>query len=134
MLDYHCNTFVCPNLLHEMVHKGLQRHVVSEDGLRRLSTDTAVRSGGVCSGGVQLREQETSLRSASVTDNEARQRETVRDEILDRSLAHYIMSWDTEDVPWHLPLAAPRVWQSSRNPPDLGILLSSTRQQFRRGK
>lgn len=70
------------NLLHEMVHERLQRHVIGKDGLCRLSTNTAVCSGRVGGGGVQLGEQETSLRPACVADNETWERETVRDQIL----------------------------------------------------
>ena len=65
-----------------MVHKRLQRHIIREDGLRRLGTNTSIRSSGVGSRGVELREKETSLRAAGVTDNETWQRETVSKEVL----------------------------------------------------
>ena len=65
-----------------MVHEGLQRHIISEDGLRGLGSDAAVSSRGVGCRWVELRKQETSLGTAGITDNETRQRKTVGDKIL----------------------------------------------------
>jgi len=65
-----------------MVHERLQRHVIGKDGLRRLSANTAIRSGGVRCRRVQLGEQKTSLRATGVADNETGQGETVGDKVL----------------------------------------------------
>lgn len=65
-----------------MVHEGLKRNVVSEDGLSSLSTNSAICSSGVGSRRVELGEQETCLRSASVTNNETWQGKSIGDEIL----------------------------------------------------
>ena len=70
------------DILHQMIHKGLQRHVVREDGLRCLGTDAAIGTRSVRRRRVQLGQQETGLRTTGVTNNEPGQRETVRNEVL----------------------------------------------------
>lgn len=60
-----------------MVHERLQRHIIREDGLCRLRTNTAIRPSRVRSRGIELREEEASLRAAGVADNETWQWETV---------------------------------------------------------
>lgn len=70
------------NSLHEVLHKRLQRDVVGEDGLGGLGSDTAVCPRRVRRRRVQLGEQETSLGSAGIADNEAREGEAIRDEFL----------------------------------------------------
>lgn len=63
-----------------MVHESLQTDVVGEDGLSCRST--AIAAGLMCGRGVELAEQETSLRTAGITDDESRQWETILDEFL----------------------------------------------------
>ena len=64
-----------------MIHESLQADIVGENRLSSLCNAT-IAAGGVCCAGVELGEQETGLRSASVADNETGKRETVLDEVL----------------------------------------------------
>jgi hypothetical protein len=59
------------DLLHEMVHKSLQRHVIRKNGLGSLRHSTVAPSGVGCRR-VQFRQQETSLGTTSITDDEPR--------------------------------------------------------------
>jgi hypothetical protein len=69
-------------LLHKMVHKCLEGDIIGEDSLRVLRTDPT--EGSCCVGGrrVQLRQQESSLGTSCITNNEAREGESVRNEVL----------------------------------------------------
>lgn len=66
------------NLLHQVIHEGLQRHVIRENCLGALGWCT-VGSCGVRGRRIQLGQQETGLGTACVTNDETRKRETVRD-------------------------------------------------------
>lgn len=68
------------NLLHQMVHEGLQGDIVCEDGLR--CHTPAVTSSGVCGGRVELGQKETCLRTTSIANNETRQWEAISNEFL----------------------------------------------------
>ena len=67
--------------LHQMVHKRLQADIVREYRLRSLR-NTAIRARLMCRTGVKLRQQETRLRTARITNNESGQWESVLDEVL----------------------------------------------------
>ena len=64
-----------------MVHECLQADIVGENRLSSLRNAT-VAAGSVRRARVEFGEQETSLRSAGVANNEARKREAVLDEVL----------------------------------------------------
>lgn len=84
MLAYRCLQCLSRSTdskLHEMVHKRLQADIICEDGLSCL-TDTSVRGRSMRSRGIQLSEQETSLRATSIADDESWKRETVLNEVL----------------------------------------------------
>ena len=68
-----------------MVHKGLQTDIVGENRLSSLR-DATIAAGSVRRAGVEFGEQESSLRTAGVANNEARKREAVLDEVLGREL------------------------------------------------
>lgn len=68
------------NSLHQVVHECLERHVVSEDGLR--GGTATVATCGVGGRRVQLGQQETGLRTTGITDDETGQRETVGNKVL----------------------------------------------------
>lgn len=68
------------NLLHQMIHEGLQGDIVCEDGLRCHAP--AVTSSGMCGGRVELGQKETCLRTTSIANNETRQWETIGNEFL----------------------------------------------------
>ena len=57
-----------------MIHKRLQRNIISEDNL---GCHTTITSCGVCGGRIHLRQEETRLRAARITDDETWQRKTV---------------------------------------------------------
>jgi hypothetical protein len=63
-----------------MIHESLQTNVIRENGLRCL-TNTAVRARRMCRRRIQLAQQETSLRTSSITDNESRKRKAVLDKV-----------------------------------------------------
>lgn len=65
-----------------MVHKGLQRHIISKDSLGVLRTHAAISSSSVGGRWVELRQEESGLRTSSITNNESRKWESVGDEIL----------------------------------------------------
>jgi len=65
-----------------MVHKCLQGHIVGEDGLCSLSPNATVRSRRMRGRGVQFGQQETSLRTARVTDDETGKGKPVGNQIL----------------------------------------------------
>lgn len=65
-----------------MVHKRLEGHVIGEDSLGGCGAHSSIRAGSMRCGGVQLREKETSLGTASVTHDESWERESIRNEIL----------------------------------------------------
>ena len=67
--------------LHQMIHKRLQANIVGKDRLCRLAHTTIALCSMRCRR-IELGQQETRLRTTSVTDNETRQREAVLDEIL----------------------------------------------------
>jgi hypothetical protein len=73
----------CLNLLHQVVHEGLQRHVVCENSLSGRGSYTTIWTSGVCSRWVELGQEESSLRTTSITNNKARKRKAIGDEILD---------------------------------------------------
>lgn len=68
-----------------MVHKGLQADVVGENRLSSLRNAT-VAAGSVRRARVEFGEQEASLGSAGVANNETGKRESVLDEILEIKL------------------------------------------------
>jgi hypothetical protein len=125
------------DILHQMIHKGLQRHVVREDGLRCLGADAAISTSSVRRRRVQLGQQETSLRSTGITNNEPGQGETVRNEILLLSVTYFDIkiTGDAEaSLLLRLLLAAPIMRQSSRSLPGSDTRLSATGRQSRRGR
>lgn len=65
-----------------MIHKGLQANIIREDRLCSLRHAAVARGARVRGRRVELGEQETSLRAASVADDEARKWEAVLDEFL----------------------------------------------------
>lgn len=65
-----------------MIHESLQGYIVCEDCLGSCSSHTTVGASGMRGRWVKLRQQETSLRATSVTNNESRERETVGDQVL----------------------------------------------------
>lgn len=85
----------CGVILHQMVHKGLQGDIVGENRLSCCGSYTAVRAGGVSCRWVELRQQKSSLRPASVTDDESRKRESIRDKVLLRVSAALKMCSDS---------------------------------------
>jgi hypothetical protein len=68
-----------------VVHKGLQADIVGENRLGSLR-DATVAAGSVRRAGVEFGEQESSLRTTGVANNEAGKREAVLDEVLGREL------------------------------------------------
>ena len=69
--------------LHQMIHKRLQTNIIRENRLRALThTTIPTRTTRMRRRWIELGEQETGLRSASVADNETGKRETVLDEVL----------------------------------------------------
>ena len=70
------------DLLHQMIHERLQGHVHRKDSLCRLRTHATKCTGRVSRGWIQLGQEEPSLRPSSITYNESREREPVRDQIL----------------------------------------------------
>lgn len=64
-----------------MVHEGLQRHIVGEDGLRR-TRGTAVRARGMCRRRVEFGKQEPRLGPVRVADDETWQGESILNQIL----------------------------------------------------
>jgi hypothetical protein len=70
------------NLLHQMVHKCLEGHVVCEDCLSSRGSYTTVRASRVCGRWVELGQQESSLRATCITNDEPRERESISNEIL----------------------------------------------------
>ena len=73
-----------------MVHKGLQADIVGENRLGSLR-DATVAAGSVRRARVKFGEQETSLGSAGVANDETRKRETVLDEVLGWGLVSRIV-------------------------------------------
>jgi hypothetical protein len=80
----HSNTLVrsADRQLHQVVHESLQADIVGENRLSSLSNAAVVARSVRCAG-VELGEQETSLRSAGVADDESGKREAVLDEVLE---------------------------------------------------
>ena len=76
-----CLVGAADSQLHQVIHEGLQADVVGEDRLSGLS-DAAVAAARVRCAGVELGEEETGLRAASVADDESGQGEAVLDEVL----------------------------------------------------
>jgi hypothetical protein len=70
------------DLLHQMVHEGLERDIISEDGLRIGGTNTTI--GACCMGRrwIELRQEKSGLRPSRIANNEAWEREPVCDKIL----------------------------------------------------
>jgi hypothetical protein len=66
-----------------MVHESLEGHVVCEDCLSSRGSYTTVRASRVCGRWVKLGQQESSLRTTRITNDESRERETISDEILE---------------------------------------------------
>ena len=62
-----------------MIHKGLQGDIICE---YRLRCHAATISTGVCGRGVELRQEETRLRTTSIANNETRQWETIGNKVL----------------------------------------------------
>lgn len=58
--------------LHQMLHKRLQTDIVGEDCLRVLAHTTVCAAGRVRGRRVKLREQETCLGTARITDDKSR--------------------------------------------------------------
>jgi hypothetical protein len=74
--------------LHQMIHECLKTDVVREDRLCALAYSTVPTSTARVGGGrIELRQQETSLRTTGVTDNETGKREAVLDEFLYSSVS-----------------------------------------------
>ena len=67
--------------LHQVVHECLQADIVGENRLSSLR-DATVAAGSVCCAGVELGEQETSLRSTGIANDETGKREAVLDKVL----------------------------------------------------
>ena len=70
------------DLLHEVVHECLQGNIISENGLCVRCSNTAIAASCVGCRWVELRQQESSLGSTSITNDESRQWEAVGDEFL----------------------------------------------------
>ena len=68
------------DLLHQMVHEGLQRDIVRKYRLRCHAA--TISSSGVCGRRVELRQKETCLRTPSVTNDETGQWEPISDKLL----------------------------------------------------
>jgi hypothetical protein len=71
------------NLLHQVVHEGLQRYVVCENCLSSGGSYTTIWASGVCSRWVELGQEESSLRTTGIANNKSRKRKAVSEEILD---------------------------------------------------
>jgi len=69
------------DLLHQMLHEGLQTNIICEDCLGILwhSTPSGIL---VCGTWVELAQQETCLRSTSVAHDETRKRESIANKFL----------------------------------------------------
>jgi len=118
-------------ILHQMVHEGLQRNIVCEDGLGGRRSSAAVRACRVGRRWIQLGQQEPGLRAASIAYDKARQREAVRNEIL---YPVSVVQWKSclGTIPWHLPSVAPTTPQNSRSLPDPDIRPCAIRQSSHR--
>jgi hypothetical protein len=73
-----------------VVHKSLQADIVGENRLSSLR-DATVAAGSVRRAGVEFGEQEASLGSASIANDEAGKREAVLNKVLQLKLVSHIV-------------------------------------------
>jgi hypothetical protein len=116
-----------------MIHECLQGDIISENCLGRLSTNATISTRGMRRRRIELRQQETCLRTASIANNKTRQRETISYEFLSMSVSHLRIN-TSYSIPLHLPWVDLAMRQSSHILPDPGIPPYANLLQFRRGR